>query len=136
MKISTINPTKILFSDCPKSICQIDYARRCRGQKFPPPPIRCYGSRSRPHVTLCLSSPLIFKVRVPRPPSIPPLQAITAIAELRDAVDTLIVVANDKLLEITAANIPLERAFSVADDILRQVLPPLAACTLRYCLKY
>ncbi|CAM9166990.1 unnamed protein product [Ascophyllum nodosum] len=47
-------------------------------------------------------------------------QAITAIAELRDAVDTLIVVANDKLLEITAANIPLERAFSVADDILRQ----------------
>lgn len=48
-------------------------------------------------------------------------QATTAINELRGAVDTLIVVANDKLLEITAANIPLERAFSVADDILRQV---------------
>lgn len=47
-------------------------------------------------------------------------QATAAINELRSAVDTLIVVANDKLLEITAANIPLERAFSVADDILRQ----------------
>lgn len=48
-------------------------------------------------------------------------QATTSINELRNAVDTLIVVANDKLLEITDANIPLERAFSVADDILRQV---------------
>lgn len=48
-------------------------------------------------------------------------QATASINELRNAVDTLIVVANDKLLEITDANIPLERAFSVADDILRQV---------------
>lgn len=47
-------------------------------------------------------------------------QATASINELRNAVDTLIVVANDKLLEITDANIPLERAFSVADDILRQ----------------
>ena len=48
-------------------------------------------------------------------------QATASINELRSAVDTLIVVANDKLLEITDSNIPLERAFSVADDILRQV---------------
>lgn len=46
-------------------------------------------------------------------------QAQHAIQELRQAVDTLIIVANDKLLEIIPANTPLERAFSVADDILR-----------------
>lgn len=50
-------------------------------------------------------------------------QASSAINELRDAVDTLIVVANDRLLEVAGAGIPLERAFSVADDILRQVKP-------------
>ncbi|CAM9977345.1 unnamed protein product [Pylaiella littoralis] len=47
-------------------------------------------------------------------------QASSAISELRSAVDTLIVVANDRLLEVAGAGIPLERAFSVADDILRQ----------------
>eukprot|EP00903_Cladosiphon_okamuranus_P009246 g8823.t1 len=47
-------------------------------------------------------------------------QASSAINELRGAVDTLIVVANDRLLEVAGAGIPLERAFSVADDILRQ----------------
>ncbi|CAM9892238.1 unnamed protein product, partial [Phaeothamnion confervicola] len=47
-------------------------------------------------------------------------QANSAIAELRASVDTLIIVANDKLLEIIPPNTPLERAFSVADDILRQ----------------
>ncbi|CAM9157514.1 unnamed protein product [Scytosiphon promiscuus] len=47
-------------------------------------------------------------------------QATAAISELREAVDTLIIVANDKLLEVAGAGIPLERAFSVADDILRQ----------------
>lgn len=49
------------------------------------------------------------------------VQASSAINELRGAVDTLIVVANDRLLEVAGAGIPLERAFSVADDILRQV---------------
>ncbi|KAG5190321.1 filamentous temperature sensitive Z, partial [Tribonema minus] len=47
-------------------------------------------------------------------------QASLAISELRNAVDTLIIVANDKLLEIIPPNTPLERAFGVADDILRQ----------------
>ncbi|CAN0152696.1 unnamed protein product, partial [Hapterophycus canaliculatus] len=47
-------------------------------------------------------------------------KATAAISELREAVDTLIIVANDKLLEVAGAGIPLERAFSVADDILRQ----------------
>merc|ERR1719504_416395 len=35
-------------------------------------------------------------------------------------VDTLIVVSNDKLLQIVPDNTPLQDAFSVADDILRQ----------------
>lgn len=47
-------------------------------------------------------------------------QAISAISDLKESVDTLIVVSNDKLLQIIPENTPLERAFSVADDILRQ----------------
>jgi cell division protein FtsZ len=47
-------------------------------------------------------------------------QAVGAISELRKCVDTVIVVSNDKLLEIIPANTPVERAFAVADDILRQ----------------
>lgn len=47
-------------------------------------------------------------------------QATEAIAKLREAVDTVIVVSNNKLLEIIPENTPLERSFAVADDILRQ----------------
>lgn len=47
-------------------------------------------------------------------------QARAAIAELKGKVDTLIVVSNDKLLEIVPENTPLTDAFLVADDILRQ----------------
>mgnify|MGYP006088318443 CR=1 FL=1 len=47
-------------------------------------------------------------------------QAISAIKELKKNVDTVIVVSNDKLLEIIPSNTPVERAFAVADDILRQ----------------
>jgi len=35
-------------------------------------------------------------------------------------VDTLIVVSNDKLLQIVPPNTPLRESFLVADDILRQ----------------
>jgi cell division protein FtsZ len=35
-------------------------------------------------------------------------------------VDTLIVVSNDKLLQIVPPNTPVTEAFLVADDILRQ----------------
>ena len=35
-------------------------------------------------------------------------------------VDTLIVVSNDKLLQIVPPNTPVQDAFLVADDILRQ----------------
>ncbi|KAG5192621.1 cell division protein [Tribonema minus] len=47
-------------------------------------------------------------------------QAAAAIAELEAAVDTLIVVSNDRLLQIIPEDTPLERAFGVADDVLRQ----------------
>lgn len=47
-------------------------------------------------------------------------QAEQAIANLRNSVDTLIVVSNDKLLQIVPDNTPVTDAFLVADDILRQ----------------
>lgn len=48
------------------------------------------------------------------------MQAEKAIEELKDNVDTLIVVSNDKLLRIVPDNTPVTDAFLVADDILRQ----------------
>ena len=47
-------------------------------------------------------------------------QALKAIDDLRDAVDTLIIVSNDRLLQTVPENTPLQSAFSVADDVLRQ----------------
>eukprot|EP00594_Rhizosolenia_setigera_P009076 CAMPEP_0178956136 /NCGR_PEP_ID=MMETSP0789-20121207/10044_1 /TAXON_ID=3005 /ORGANISM="Rhizosolenia setigera, Strain CCMP 1694" /LENGTH=426 /DNA_ID=CAMNT_0020637947 /DNA_START=37 /DNA_END=1317 /DNA_ORIENTATION=+ len=47
-------------------------------------------------------------------------QATEAIDRLKANVDTVIVVSNNKLLEIIPDNTPLEASFAVADDILRQ----------------
>jgi len=47
-------------------------------------------------------------------------QATEAIERLKANVDTVIVVSNNKLLEIIPENTPLEASFAVADDILRQ----------------
>lgn len=47
-------------------------------------------------------------------------QAMEAIEEMRRNVDTLLVVPNDRLLDIVPANTPLQEAFFVADDVLRQ----------------
>eukprot|EP00559_Dactyliosolen_fragilissimus_P002995 CAMPEP_0184863012 /NCGR_PEP_ID=MMETSP0580-20130426/8288_1 /TAXON_ID=1118495 /ORGANISM="Dactyliosolen fragilissimus" /LENGTH=465 /DNA_ID=CAMNT_0027361053 /DNA_START=128 /DNA_END=1525 /DNA_ORIENTATION=- len=47
-------------------------------------------------------------------------QATDAIDRLRQNVDTVIVVSNNKLLDIIPENTPLEASFRVADDILRQ----------------
>ena len=47
-------------------------------------------------------------------------QALQAIENLRASVDTLIIVSNDRLLQIIPENTPVQRAFSVADDVLRQ----------------
>ncbi len=46
--------------------------------------------------------------------------ADTAIANLRTAVDTLIVIPNDRLLQTIDRQTPLLEAFKVADDVLRQ----------------
>ena len=47
-------------------------------------------------------------------------QAMEAIEVLKEEVDTIIVVSNDKLLSAVPANTPVQDAFLVADDILRQ----------------
>lgn len=47
-------------------------------------------------------------------------QAIEGIENLEQEVDTMIVVSNDKLLQIVPAETPVTEAFLVADDILRQ----------------
>lgn len=46
--------------------------------------------------------------------------AETAISNLRQAVDTLIVIPNDRLLQTIDRQTPLLEAFKVADDVLRQ----------------
>jgi cell division protein FtsZ len=46
--------------------------------------------------------------------------AETAVDNLRDAVDTLIIIPNDRLLQTIDRQTPLLEAFKVADDVLRQ----------------
>jgi len=46
--------------------------------------------------------------------------ADTAIDNLRDVVDTLIIIPNDRLLQTIDRQTPLMEAFKVADDVLRQ----------------
>lgn len=47
-------------------------------------------------------------------------QADSGIAALQACVDTLIVIPNDKLLSVISEQTPVQEAFRVADDILRQ----------------
>ncbi|MFC3040248.1 cell division protein FtsZ [Virgibacillus xinjiangensis] len=47
-------------------------------------------------------------------------QAISGIDSLKSAVDTLIVIPNDRLLEIVDKNTPMLEAFREADNVLRQ----------------
>ncbi|MEX0786636.1 MAG: cell division protein FtsZ [Dehalococcoidia bacterium] len=53
-------------------------------------------------------------------------QAEEGIAELRDRVDTLIVIPNDRLLDICGPEVTVEEAFSTADDVLRQGIQGLS----------
>lgn len=48
------------------------------------------------------------------------LQALEAIEKLQSSVDTLIVIPNDRLLDIVDEQTPLQDAFLLADDVLRQ----------------
>ena len=47
-------------------------------------------------------------------------QAIGGITAMKESVDTLIVIPNDKLLEIVDKNTPMLEAFREADNVLRQ----------------
>ena len=47
-------------------------------------------------------------------------QALRGIEDLRDRVDTLIVVENDRLLEVVEKKTTVVEAFKMADDVLRQ----------------
>jgi cell division protein FtsZ len=58
-------------------------------------------------------------------------QAEEAIAKLRSRVDTLIVVSNDKLLQMVPDDTPMTQAFAVADDILRQGVIGISDIILR-----
>lgn len=67
-------------------------------------------------------------------------QALESIDTLTQCVDTLIVVSNDRLLEIIPENTPLQRAFSLADDVLKQVRASVSVflcvcvCVSRSCV--
>jgi cell division protein FtsZ len=47
-------------------------------------------------------------------------QAEMGIQSLRDRVDTLIIIENDRLLQVVEKRTPVTEAFRIADDILRQ----------------
>jgi len=53
-------------------------------------------------------------------------QAEEGIAALRDRVDTLIIIPNDRLLEICGPEVTVEEAFRTADDVLRQGIQGIA----------
>ena len=48
------------------------------------------------------------------------LQAEAGIAELKDRVDTLIIIPNDRLIQISDEDTPLQDAFRLADEVLLQ----------------
>lgn len=48
------------------------------------------------------------------------VQAVEAIEQLRKSVDSLIVIPNDRLLDVSEEKTLLQDAFSLADDVLRQ----------------
>jgi len=52
--------------------------------------------------------------------------AVIGLQKLRQYTDTLITVPNDRLLEIAPQDLPLEMAFTLADDVLRQGVSGIA----------
>ena len=49
-------------------------------------------------------------------------QAMDGLAQLREVVDSVIAIPNDRLLQTVARNTPVSEAFRVADDVLRQAV--------------
>jgi len=61
-----------------------------------------------------VTKPFLFEGRVRM------TQAEKGLAVLKDSVDTLITIPNERLLQIVAKNTPMLEAFRIADDVLRQ----------------
>ena len=57
-------------------------------------------------------------------------KALEGIEELRDRVDTLIVIPNDRLLEMSDENLTMDNAFKMADNVLRQGVQSIAELIL------
>jgi len=57
-------------------------------------------------------------------------QAIDGIEELKHSVDTLIVIPNDRLMELSDAEVKLENSFEMADNVLRQGVQAIAEIIL------
>src|SRR6266850_87181 len=49
-------------------------------------------------------------------------QAMDGLAQLRECVDSVIAIPNDRLLQTVARHTPVSEAFRVADDVLRQAV--------------
>ena len=49
-------------------------------------------------------------------------QAMDGLAQLRECVDSVIAIPNDRLLQTVARNTPVSEAFRVADDVLKQAV--------------
>jgi len=49
-------------------------------------------------------------------------QALDGLAQLKEVVDSVIAIPNDRLLQTVARNTPVSEAFRVADDVLRQAV--------------
>ncbi len=57
-------------------------------------------------------------------------KALEGIEELRDKVDTLIVIPNDRLLAMSDENLTMDNAFKMADNVLRQGVQSIAELIL------
>ena len=60
--------------------------------------------------------------------------ADAGISRLKDNVDTLIVIPNDRLLQVVEKRSSLTDAFRVADDVLRQGIQGILWCGLRHAI--
>lgn len=61
-------------------------------------------------------------------------QADAGLKELRENVDTLITIPNDRLLSVVSKQMPLKDAFKVADDVLRQSVKGISELIIMPCL--
>ncbi len=61
-------------------------------------------------------------------------QADAGLKELRENVDTLITIPNDRLLNVVSKQMPLRDAFKVADDVLRQSVKGISELIIMPCL--